>query len=422
MNRDELLKRCVDRRVAHETSVVAVSHLFYVYLLSALKKGQRVEVPNFGTFGTHIVGVKRQRRLPFFEVENDLADKVNERYRNLKPLVVGRFELSSVDAETEYEGKEPPYDPIVEGFGKEILFDTSRDFTVDEFRQHEQGMVTGPAPFREPTVSTVMPVPTEAKPPVTPREEIIVSESAIPSKEKKLMPKLNLRGEGMETPPPMGPGAESEPVQPPQPPPTLREIAPPGGPSPALQIVLVVLAIALLTFALNYLGIVHFWGTKTAPAPATEEQLQPGEQTPPHVDGSTPTQPESLLQEPSPKPITTPDQSPVTQNQEQKTKPSVTHPATPKETTPKQTTPTATAGFTIQVASLNSKKEANKVLSRLNKSGFDGYVSDAIVNGKKYFRVRAGRYATIEDARAAAAKMASANEVGIWVARVNPGE
>ncbi|MEO8166991.1 MAG: SPOR domain-containing protein [bacterium] len=421
MNRDELLKRCVDRRVAHETSVVAVSHLFYVYLLSALKKGQRVEVPNFGTFGTHIVGVKRQRRLPFFEVENDLADKVNERYRNLKPLVVGRFELTPIDGDVEYEGKEPPYDPVVEGFGKGVLFDTSRDITADEFRQQEQTRFTPPAQTErstEPSLPAVVPVPLEPEPPVAPQEEIILSEYAPASKEKKLMPKLNLRGEGMETPPPMGAGAETEPMQPPQPPPTLREIAPPSSPSPALQIILVLLAIALLTFALNYFGIVHLWGTKTGPAPSTESQLPPGEQPPSHVDGSTSTQPETVTQEPSPKPITTPEQTPVTGNKEQKGKPSETQRTPPKQTSPKP----ATGGFTIQVTSLNSRRDADKVLARLSKSGFDGYVSEAFVKGRKWFRVRSGRYATIDDARTAAAKMASANEVGIWVAKVDPGE
>ncbi len=413
MNRDELLKRCVDRRVAHETSVVAVSHLFYVYLLSALKKGQRVEVPNFGTFGTYIVGVKRQRRLPFFEVENDLADRVNERYRDLKPLVVGRFELTPVEEETEYEGKEPPYDPIVKGFGKEVLFDTSRDITPEEFRQHELGMSSPPAIARQ-----VTPQPVQPEESVAPREEIIVSEYAPPSKEKKLMPKLNLRGEGMETPPPRGTGPEMQPDQPSVPPPTLREIASPSGPSPILQIILVLLAIALLTFALNHFGIVHFWGTKPPPAPATEELLPPVEQPPSQVDESVSTQPESPSREAEPSPTpTTPEKSPVTRDQNQTTKPSDTQQAERR-----QTVPPATAGFTLQVTSLNSKREANKALSRLSTSGFDGYISEGFVKGRKWFRVRVGRYTTLEEARAAAAKMASANEVGIWVARINPGE
>lgn len=228
------------------------------------------------------------------------------------------------------------------------------------------------------------------------------------------MPKLNLRGEGMETPPPMGSGSETEPVQPSVPPPTLREISPPGGPSPILQIVLVLLAIAALTFALNHFGIVHLWGTKTPSAPATEESLPPAEQPPPQVEEGTATHPGSLSQEPAPTP-TTPVKPPA---KEQKTKPSDNQQAKSQQTI----RPPATAGFTIQVSSLNSKREATKVLDRLNKSGFDGYVTEAFVNGRKWFRVRAGRYATIEEARAAAAKMASTNEVGIWVARVNPGE
>ncbi len=416
MNRDELLKRCVDRRVAHETSVVAVSHLFYVYLLSALKKGQRVEVPNFGTFGTRIVGVKRQRRLPFFEVENDLADKVNERYRNLKALVVGRFELTAAEDESEYEGREPRYDPIVEGFGKEILFDTYREITPEEFRQREPEPAPPPVTSRQIQV-TPPPELTESEQTVAPREEIIVPEYAPPSKEKKLMPKLNLRGEGMETPPPMGTGSEMEPDQPPLPPPTLREVSPPSGLSPVLQIVLVLLAIALLTFALNHFGIVHLWGTKTPPAPSTEEGLPPGEQPQSQLDESVTTTPESLTPETEPSPTpTTPEKSPVTQDQ--KTKPSESRQPETKPAVPS----TAAAGFTIQVTSLNTKREADKVLSRLTSSGYDGYISEAFVKGRKWFRVRVGRYVTLEEARAAATKMGEANEVGIWVARINPGE
>jgi hypothetical protein len=115
--------------------VEAVSHLFYMYLLTALQKGQRVEVPNFGTFGTRVVGVKRLRRMPFFEVEKDLAERVNERYRDLKYLMVGRYELLAADAEQEYLGKEAPHDAVVDQVGKEVVIDTHRDVTIEEYER-----------------------------------------------------------------------------------------------------------------------------------------------------------------------------------------------------------------------------------------------------------------------------------------------
>ncbi|MEK7251130.1 MAG: hypothetical protein AAB209_11990, partial [Bacteroidota bacterium] len=189
MNRDDLLKRCVDRRVAHETSVVAVSHLFYVYLLSALKKGQQVEMPSFGTFGTHMVGVKRQRRMPFFEVEKDLAEKVNERYGNLKTLLVGKYELVPVEGEVEYTGRPPKYDSLVERVGKEVVLDTDREIGVDEFRREAaRGPIVAPEPKERVTppsepvrVEPVVPIGAETTRQVEPPRE---PEVALPIKEK----------------------------------------------------------------------------------------------------------------------------------------------------------------------------------------------------------------------------------------------
>ncbi len=398
MNRDDLLKRCVDRRVAHETSVVAVSHLFYVYLLSALKKGQRVEVPNFGTFGTRIVGVKRQRRLPFFEVENELADKVNERYRDLTPRVVAKYELIPFEDDIEYEGKEPPYDPVAKGFGKEILFDTYRDLTAEEFRHEERSKVSNPGPS---TFSMIPSVPTGVEPPAASLGDTVATDYASPSKEKNLMPKLNLREEGMETPPPVT-DSEAEPLRPYIEPPTLREYSTPGGPSPIVQIILVLLAIAALTFALNYFGIVHFWGKNST--------AQIGESVPPILE-SSPTE-SSTTQTETPSGTSQPS-------------PAAKTPVQPPGAIPERVNGQAGSGtfrFTIQVTSQNSRREANRVVDRLTTSGLDAHISEAFVKGRNWFRVRVGRYATLEEARNAAAKLSDAGEVGVWVAKLDQGE
>jgi nucleoid DNA-binding protein len=420
MNRDDLLKRCVDRRVAHETSVVAVSHLFYVYLLSALKKGQRVEVPNFGTFGTHIVGVKRQRRMPFFEVENELAEKVNERYKNLKTLLVGKYELVPVQGEVEYEGKEPPYDPLAGQLGKEVVLDTYRDVSAEEYQTKE---LTAPLPSIAPEKTT----PPVLMPPPTPiASEATEEESASSSKEKKLMPKLNLRGEGMESESVAPQEAPTEPVMPPEPPPTLRDISASSGPSPLLQILLGLLILGAITFALNHFGIIHLWGKKAPVVQKTEESLPPVVQPPPQTEQSTTEQ-----KEPTPTPDnkqTTPTGTqqetkvpPVTKQEEQK-KPPVTQPKVEEKKEPPQPpvrTPSGTGEFTVQVSSWPTRKDADRVITRLSGSGFDAYVSEGLVKGRKWFRVRVGRFESSGAAQAAAAKLKSVNENGVWVTKVN---
>lgn len=219
MTRDDLLKKCVDKGVADETSVGAVSHLFYVYLLSALQRGQRVEVPNFGTFGTRVVGVKRARKMPYFEVEPELASMVNERYRGLKYLVIGKYELIPAVGDVEYTGRQVAADVRDEPFGKELIFDLNRDITLEEY---ERGQMT----------KTVPP----------------------PSKEKPFMPTLNLKDEGMED-------KELKPVPPvstpPQHIPGLREPEPSGGMPLLLQVLIAVIILGALAFALNYFGVIH---------------------------------------------------------------------------------------------------------------------------------------------------------------------
>ena len=422
MNRDDLLKRCVDRRVAHETSVVAVSHLFYVYLLSALKKGQRVEVPGFGTFGTHMVGVKRQRRMPFFEVENELADKVNERYRNLKTLLVGKYELVPAEGEIEYGGKEPKDDTLIDRVGKELVLDTDRDIAAEEFRRE-----TIPPVVRE-TIEpeTVPPQPVYEEPvrqepsPQEPTE----TEPALPPKERKLMPKegFNLRGEGMDDAQPAGPESQ----QPPTPPPTLRDISGGEGPSPLLQILLGLVILGAITFALNHFGIIHLWGKKQ-PAPQQVEEMLPPSVQPPQkqgsaVQGEQPAQKESLAQKPEETPTPSGKEvAPTLPTKKERKEPSATEKkkeTQPVQAEPQSTPPSGTGKFTVQVSSWLSRADADRVVSRLSKSRFDAYVAEAFVKDKKWFRVRVGHYATSAEAQAAATNLKSLNENGVWVTKV----
>ncbi|MER3524710.1 MAG: hypothetical protein C4326_11800 [Ignavibacteria bacterium] len=428
MNRDELLKRCVDRRVAHETSVVAVSHLFYVYLLSALKKGQRIEVPKFGTFGTHVVGVKRQRRMPYFEVDEELANRVNERYRNLKTLIVGRYEMIPVEGEVEYTGKEPKHDRLVETVGEEIILDTNRDITLEEYRREEyereeasrtQPTTPAAAPRAEPPPvveprAEQLPASIEATaPPSEPHEP----EFAAPTKERTLMPRqgFDLRDEGTEEPTqPYG--------EPREPQPTLREISGGEGPSAWVQILLGFIILAIITFALNQFGVIHLWGRRTPP---------PAETLPPPQERATITQGEEKPAEPvTPTPTPTPTEEPSTKAEVKKPlaetpkaetkvepRPEKVQPPQPAEKAP--TAPPAGEGrYTVQVSSWTSPEEADRAVARLKNAGFEAYVVEAFVKGRTWYRVRVGRFATTAEAQEAASKLRALNENGVWVAKV----
>ncbi len=355
MNREDLLKKCVDRGVADETSVGTVSHLFYVYLLSALQKGQRVEIPSFGTFGTRVVGVKRARKMPYFEVEKELAEKVNERYREIKYLVLGRYELIPALGEEEYTGREPGPGVIVDNLGKEVLVDVHRDVTIEEYEK-----------------------------------SLAASKGVKPIKEKRLMPKLNLKDEGTE--PGLTPAEEEEQIAPP---PTLHESATAegGGLSPVLQILIAVIVLGALTFALNYFGVIHLWGKKT---PAVVQTVPEPAVTQPPVATEKPPAPEEVTPTPTPTPA-----KPL------------------KAEKPKSIPPSSTGGkYTIQVSSWTTASKANEEVQRLTSGGLDAYVQDATVAGENWYRVRVGHYATEKEAAAAAIQIQPMLENGIWVARV----
>jgi septal ring-binding cell division protein DamX/nucleoid DNA-binding protein len=389
MNRDDLLQKCVDRGVADETSVEAVSHLFYVYLLSALQRGQRVEIPSFGTFGTRVVGVKRMRRIPFFDVEKDLAEKVNERFRQLKSLVIGKFELVPTLVEEEYKGKEAPFDSRQEGVGKEILLDIQREIPTEEYELAARQIHVTP-----------------------------------PVKEKELMPKLNLKGEEMG---PEGQPPEMGPEQPAAPPPTLREIPSERRMSPLVQIAVAVLIVGAVTYALNQFGIVHLWGKKAqvvevAPSteitpPAESEVVKPPEaevgQESVTAPTPTPTPTPQAGIKPKPAPGATPTPTVPAERRGRPTPvPGVT--AKPGITVP----PAGKGDFTVQISSWASKSKANAQVASLEKEGFSAFIEEADVAGRVWHRVRIGRYPTVREASEAAAHLRSVLGDGFWVDRL----
>ncbi|MFH1137884.1 MAG: SPOR domain-containing protein [Pseudomonadota bacterium] len=57
--------------------------------------------------------------------------------------------------------------------------------------------------------------------------------------------------------------------------------------------------------------------------------------------------------------------------------------------------------FTVQVAAARTLEEADRMIGRLNKQGFDAYYYQYVSNNKKYYRIRVGRYKTRADAQVA---------------------
>ncbi|MGA9115430.1 MAG: SPOR domain-containing protein [Bacteroidota bacterium] len=393
MNRDDLLRKCVERGVADEGSIEAVSHLLYVYLLSALQKGQRVEIPQFGTFGTRVAGLKRTRRVPFFEPDLELAQKVNERYGRLRSLVIGTYELKAAPGDREYEGREPPYEhPPVSG-GRELVLDTARDVTIEEYERSLAEMQASTQP-----------------------------------KEKHAMPKLNLKGGGPEeegTPPAARPpdrtpavGAEEERRR---------------GPSALVQGLIALGLLALVTAGLNYFDVIRLWGdgspTVTAPLPEPEPAPPPsgGTMQPPSSPPGESSAATGIKQAGPPR------ESPVKETPPRAAE--VTPPAAPApaggatpEAAARQRPPAAPSGlpgstvggrFTVQVSSWTTAAKANREVARLAAAGLDAYVTEGLVLGRTWHRVRIGRYATEQEASRAASLLLELLENGAFVAEAS---
>jgi len=62
--------------------------------------------------------------------------------------------------------------------------------------------------------------------------------------------------------------------------------------------------------------------------------------------------------------------------------------------------------FTVQLASLEEKSGAERMIRRLGEKGYDAYYYEAEVRGKTYYRIRCGRFTNREEAGAFARKLA----------------
>jgi len=73
------------------------------------------------------------------------------------------------------------------------------------------------------------------------------------------------------------------------------------------------------------------------------------------------------------------------------------------------------ARYTIQVGSYNARPQADALRARLAAAGHEAYVAEGEAGGVTRYRVRIGAFATAEDARQAAVRVASQAQVATYV-------
>jgi cell division septation protein DedD len=74
--------------------------------------------------------------------------------------------------------------------------------------------------------------------------------------------------------------------------------------------------------------------------------------------------------------------------------------------------------YTVQVASLDDKSKADKMIKKLIDAGLPAYHYEAKVKGKIYYRVRCGRFMNREEARIYAGKLARENGIKGFVSKI----
>ena len=90
-------------------------------------------------------------------------------------------------------------------------------------------------------------------------------------------------------------------------------------------------------------------------------------------------------------------------------------PATPKPVSPGEE---PGVRFTVQVAASDTMEQAEKMAQRLKQNGYDAYYYEVEVNGRRYVRVRVGRYSTREQAQAVMAELEAAGHSQMYIARI----
>jgi cell division septation protein DedD len=76
----------------------------------------------------------------------------------------------------------------------------------------------------------------------------------------------------------------------------------------------------------------------------------------------------------------------------------------------------AKPGYVVQLAALNSRREADAMVKRLSAKGYEAFVQAPATGAPSIFRVRVGNYSTRSEAETAAAKLEKEGQFKPWVA------
>jgi cell division septation protein DedD len=100
-----------------------------------------------------------------------------------------------------------------------------------------------------------------------------------------------------------------------------------------------------------------------------------------------------------------------------------TRPAAPRSSPPVPPSPSRAAGapergaFTVQVAAVRERREADTIARRLTAKGYDAYVQSPAAGAPRVFRVRVGRFAERRQAETTAARLQKEEQFKPWITR-----
>ena len=208
-------------------------------------------------------------------------------------------------------------------------------------------------------------------------------------------------------------------------PPSLRDVGGGGGVSPLLLVIIILVLLAGGAFLLNHFGVINLWGSKTT---QIADQLPESDLPPPDWasgEEAEATESQDPLLAPSTE-LTPPGTGPEVRppvGAQQTPAASVAPPRTSQSTTstpppPLSIATSATGDYTVQVSAWMTQQKADAEAAKLSAAGYTAFVEDAYVGGGNWYRVRVGRYASVEEAQQAAAQLQSMMESQLWVARV----